>query len=145
MSLHSDTLTWFRANQSLFVHLNTVSQVHGAWISFPPPPFSLLPPLFQNFHINHTEYTYYSWRLLILSNEEKRMIMKFLKKEWFIWKFEKRGDSTRGEEETKSMPQVPVVLQWNPRLWKIPTLKIALSSPRNSLFIGHASNPPYPY
>jgi hypothetical protein len=31
------------------------------------------------------------------------------------------------------------------RLWKIPTLKIALSSPRNSLFIGHASNPPYPY
>jgi lipopolysaccharide export system protein LptC len=29
--------------------------------------------------------------------------------------------------------------------WKIPTLKIALSSPRNSLFIGHASNPPYPY
>jgi hypothetical protein len=28
---------------------------------------------------------------------------------------------------------------------KIPTLKIAPSSPRNSLFIGHASNPPYPY
>jgi hypothetical protein len=24
-------------------------------------------------------------------------------------------------------------------------LKIAPSSPRNSLFIGHASNPPYPY
>jgi hypothetical protein len=24
-------------------------------------------------------------------------------------------------------------------------LKIALSSPTNSLFIGHASNPPYPY
>ena len=51
------------------------------------------PPLFQNFHINHTEYTYYSWRLLILSNEEKRMIMKFLKKEWFIWKFWKKGGS----------------------------------------------------
>jgi hypothetical protein len=37
------------------------------------------------------------------------------------------------------------VLQWNARLWKISTLKIALSSPRNSLFISHASNPPYPY
>ena len=40
-----------------------MSQAHGAWISFPPPPFSLLPPfcskfsyksfLFQNFH-NHS-------------------------------------------------------------------------------------------
>ena len=29
------------------------TQAHGAWISFPPPPFSLLPPLFQNFH-NHS-------------------------------------------------------------------------------------------
>ena len=24
------------------------SQVHGAWISFPPPPFSLLPPVVKN-------------------------------------------------------------------------------------------------
>ena len=32
------------------------------------------------------------WRLLILSNEEKRMIMKILKKEW-LWKFWKKGDS----------------------------------------------------
>ena len=31
-----------------------LSQAHGAWISFPPPPFSLLPPFFQNFHINHS-------------------------------------------------------------------------------------------
>ena len=30
------------------------------------------------------------WRLLILSNEEKRMIMKILKKEW-LWKFWKKG------------------------------------------------------
>jgi hypothetical protein len=29
--------------------------------------------------------------------------------------------------------------------WNKNTLKIAPSSPRNSLFIGHASNPPYPY
>jgi hypothetical protein len=33
------------------------------------------------------------WRLLILSNEEKGMIMKILKKKWFIWKFWKRGGS----------------------------------------------------
>jgi hypothetical protein len=25
--------------------------------------------------------------------KKTRMIMKILKKEWFIWKFEKRGDS----------------------------------------------------
>ena len=50
------------------------------------------------------------WRLLILSNEEKRTIMKILKKEWFIWKFWKRGVvEKRGEEETKSMPHAPVV------------------------------------
>jgi hypothetical protein len=38
--------------------------------------------------------------------------------------------------------------EWNGIIkivWKIPTLKIAPSSSRNSLFIGHASNPPYPY
>ena len=35
--------------------------------------------------------------------KKKRMIMKILKKEWFIWKFWKRG-----EEETKSMPHAPV-------------------------------------
>jgi hypothetical protein len=29
-------------------------QALGAWISFPPPPFSLLSPLFSNFHINHS-------------------------------------------------------------------------------------------
>jgi hypothetical protein len=30
------------------------TQAHGVWISFPPPPFSLLPPFFQNFHINYS-------------------------------------------------------------------------------------------
>ena len=117
------------------------SQAHGAWISFPPSPFYLLPPFFQNFHINHsffkifiiirfssfdnisrrhtswiirvfcfqsalsypvsveklwkqnTRFIHDVWRLLILSNEEKRMIMKILKKEWFIWKFWKKGGS----------------------------------------------------
>ena len=36
--------------------------------------------------------------------KKKRMILKILKKEWFIWKFWKKG----GEEETKSMPHAPV-------------------------------------
>ena len=51
------------------------------------------------------------WRLLILSNEEKRKIMNFFKKEWFIWKCWKRGGvvEKRGEEETKSMPHAPVI------------------------------------
>jgi hypothetical protein len=31
------------------------------------------------------------WRLLILSNDEKRMIMNILKKEWFIWKYDNPG------------------------------------------------------
>ena len=49
------------------------------------------------------------WRLLILSNDEKRMIMKIWKKKWFIWFFLKRGVvEKRGEEVTKSMPHAPV-------------------------------------
>jgi hypothetical protein len=44
-----------------------------------------------------TEYTYYSWCMtstdIKLSNEEKRMIMNILKKEWLIWKFSKNGGS----------------------------------------------------
>jgi hypothetical protein len=33
------------------LHVSTLyrSQAHGAWISFPPLPFSLLPPLFSKF------------------------------------------------------------------------------------------------
>jgi hypothetical protein len=72
-------------------------QVLGAWISFPPPPFSLLSPLFSNFHINHsllycisrknvdTEYTYYSWCMTSTD------IVKWRKHEW-LWKFWKRND-----------------------------------------------------
>jgi hypothetical protein len=42
--------------------------------------------------------------------KKKRMIMKILKKEWFIWTFWKKGGSReKGEEETKSMPHAPVV------------------------------------
>jgi hypothetical protein len=39
------------------------------------------------------------------------MVMKILKKEWFIWIFLKKGGGSRekGEEETKSMPHAPVI------------------------------------
>ena len=55
------------------------------------------------------------WRLLILSNEEKTNDYEKFEKEWFIWKFWKRGGvvEKRGEEETKSMPHAPVVLWAN--------------------------------
>ena len=41
--------------------------------------------------------------------------MKILKKEWFIWKFWKKGGvvEKRGEEETKSMPHAPVEFHIN--------------------------------
>ena len=59
-----------------------------------------------------TEYTYYSWCMTSTD------IVKWRKNEW-LWKFWKRNDlyenlkkggivEKRGEEETKSMPQVPV-------------------------------------
>jgi hypothetical protein len=42
--------------------------------------------------------------------KKKRLIMKILKKEWFIWQFWKKGGSReKGEEETKSMPHAPVI------------------------------------
>ena len=65
------------------------------------PLFSSVEKLWtQNTRIIHDV-----WRLLILSNGEKRMITKILKKEWFIWKFWKKGGSReKGEEEAKSMP-----------------------------------------
>ena len=47
--------------------------------------------------------------------------MKILKKEWFIWKFWKKGGSReKGEEETKSMPHAPVVCSGNSKLLDIP-------------------------
>jgi hypothetical protein len=55
----------------------------------------------------------------------------FLKRPWFLYVLSKYQAMFK-------------VLQWNARLWKIPTPRKALSSPRNSLFIVHASNPQYP-
>jgi hypothetical protein len=45
-----------------------------------------------------TEYMYYSWCMTstdIVKWRKKRMIMKILKKEWFIWKFWKKGGGSR--------------------------------------------------
>jgi hypothetical protein len=99
------------------------------------PPFSTIL-LFQNFHINHSFFKIFiiirfssfdnisrrhtSWiirvfcvRLLILSNEEKRMIMKIVKKEWFIWKFWKRGVvEKRGRRKRNPCPMRLWCLQW---------------------------------
>ena len=45
--------------------------------------------------------------------------MEILKKEWFIWKFWKKGGvvEKRGEEETESMPHVPVTYIVNEESW----------------------------
>jgi hypothetical protein len=68
-----------------------------------------------------------SWLFYLKFNLSKTI--SFLKRTWFLyvlWKYQGMFK----------------VLQWNARLWKTPTLKITRSSPGNSIFIGHASNPP---
>jgi hypothetical protein len=99
---------------NFFIMIYIVHKYHrcmGHGFRFLLPSFLYYPlPFFLNFHINHSFFKIYiiirfssfdnisrrhtSWiirvfcvRLLILSNEEKRMIMKIVKKEWFIWKF----------------------------------------------------------
>ena len=72
--------------------INHFPQAHGAWIPFPPPPFSLLP-FFSKFSNEEKTNDY--------ENFEKGMIyMKILNKGGVVEK--------RGEEETKSMPHAPV-------------------------------------
>jgi hypothetical protein len=47
----------------------------------------VVPPvcdLVEKLWIQHTRIIHDEWRLLILSNEEKRTIMNIFKKEWFI-------------------------------------------------------------
>ena len=77
--------------------------------------------------------------------------MKILKKEWFIWKFWKRGGSReKGEEEAKSMPHAPVVyasyysqsicfeiISWPPSSWQKSWLSagpIHRISPNSAIF-----------
>ena len=62
----------------------------GAWgMNFvSSSPFSLLPPLFSKF-------SYKSFLFQNFQMNKKRMIMNILKKEWFIWKFWKKGGGSR--------------------------------------------------
>jgi hypothetical protein len=96
----------------------------GHGIRFLLPPFLYYPPFFVDvIHLYcisrknvDTEYTYYSWCMTSTD------IVKWRKNEW-LWKFWKRNDlyenlkkggivEKRGEEETNSMPQVPVVISY---------------------------------
>ena len=54
----------------------------------------------------------------------------FLKRTWFLYVLSKYQDMFK-------------ISQWNTKLRKTHTLKIARSPPRNLVFIGHASIPPY--
>ena len=127
-SLISET---FNSKQIISFMLNIISsayvrwkraQAHGASISFPPPPFSLLPPFFSKF-------SYKSFLFPKPKNCGHRIHVLFMmydvywycqmkKNEW-LWKFWKRNDlyenfekrvvvEKRGEEETKYMPHAPV-------------------------------------
>jgi hypothetical protein len=80
-----------------------------------PQFFSIDTVSVEKLWTQNTRIIHDVWRLLILSNEEKRMIMKILKKEWFIWNLKKRGVVEKtGEEETKSMPYAPVTVTGGP-------------------------------
>ena len=69
LALNTITLTLTRLSNT---------QAHGAWISFPPPPFSLLPPLFskfsyksflfQNFH-NHLFFLHLTISVDVIHHE----------------------------------------------------------------------------
>jgi hypothetical protein len=107
----NDVLYWMIQYKREGKQLNFHISRHIAHLGWETPVYFTL-----KLYVNHTICNIWVyWRfsmniLLILSNEEKRMIMKILKKEWFIWKFWKKGRGSRekGEEETKSIPHAPV-------------------------------------
>jgi hypothetical protein len=68
-----------------------------------------------------------TWSFYLKFNLSKTIY--FLKRTWFLYVLSKYQGMFK-------------ILQWNAMLRKAPALKIARSYPRNSLFIGHASNPP---
>ena len=71
-----------------------------------------------------------TWLFYLKFNLSKTIY--FMKRTWFFYVLSKYHGMFK-------------ILQWNARLWKTPTLKIALSSLRNSVFICHASFPPWRY
>ena len=76
------------------------------------PLFSTLSSCFSRKTVD-TEYTYYSWCMTSTDIVKWRKTNDYenFEKEWFIWKFWKRGGGSRekGEEETKSMPHASVI------------------------------------
>ena len=78
-----------------------------------------------------------AWLFYLKFNLSKTIY--FLKRTWFLyvlWNYQGIFKVLQWNYQ-----RIFKVLQWNARLWKTPTLKIAQSSPGNSIFIGHASNP----
>jgi hypothetical protein len=58
---------------------------------------------------------------------------------WTFWlDMEKSGKKTNEHYILSKYQAMLKILQWNARQWKTPTLRIARSSTRNSVFIGHA-------
>ena len=63
---------WWPSDKSIICVFRILKpQAHGAWISFPPPPFLYYPPFFQNFHINHSFFKIF-------------IIIRF----FFIWQYQ---------------------------------------------------------
>ena len=72
-------LKYFRRQKGVALKTAFQPQAQGAWISFPPPPFSLLPPplfskfsyksfLFQNFH-NHSFFLHLTISVDVIHHE----------------------------------------------------------------------------
>jgi hypothetical protein len=76
---------------------------------------------------------FFYWPLYYLSLDLRPFYLKF--NPYIFWNVHDSSTLSKYQGMFK-------ILQWNAMLRKAPTLKIARSSPRNSLFIGHASNPP---
>jgi hypothetical protein len=85
-------------NIKLFIWSTVGHRRMGHGFRFLLPPFSLLPPFFLNFHINHSYFKNFiiiRFFFRYCQMKKKRMIMKILNKEWLIWKFWKKGGGSR--------------------------------------------------
>jgi hypothetical protein len=92
-------LSWWGAFYSPSLHIIVIYSTCGYFV-VDCPMLSVEKLWTQNTRIIHDV-----WRLLILSNEEKGMIMKILKKEWLIGKFWKKGGSReRGRRKRNPCP-----------------------------------------
>jgi hypothetical protein len=75
-------------------------------------------------------FTFLSYHLIFkLFSENEKSSLFWKSPTWFLYVLSKYQGMFK-------------ILKWNAMLRKTPNLKIARSSPRNSVFIGHTSNPP---